>query len=70
MHLAHVHCPTLTDPKSKVPPHEHGNLLIGFERQRDGSFSLRRHPSSLKQLSKRSRRSKDVLSASLPGIRR
>ena len=31
---------TVTDPKTKVPAHEHGNLLIGFKRQSDGAFKV------------------------------
>ena len=31
---------TLTDPKTKAPSHEHGNLLIGFKRQSDGALKV------------------------------
>ena len=32
--------PTLTDPKTKAPVHEHGNLLIGLKRPPDGALSV------------------------------
>ena len=31
---------TLTDPKTKAPSHEHGNLLIGFKRQTDSALKV------------------------------
>jgi ketosteroid isomerase-like protein len=31
---------TSTDPKTKTPVHEHGNLLIGFKRQPDGVLKV------------------------------
>ena len=31
---------TLTDPKTKAPAHERGNLLLGFKRQADGALKV------------------------------
>ena len=31
---------TLTDPKTKLAAHEHGNYLIGFKRQADGVLKI------------------------------
>ena len=31
---------TLTNPKTKAPSHEHGNLLIGFKRQTGGALKV------------------------------
>ena len=31
---------TLTDPKTRAPVHERGNLLIGFKRQPDGALKV------------------------------